>query len=398
MSDHALTSSGTTRLLALRRGLSRDSAAGALLAIMIGFLVAHMPAAPAGPLLLLAVAAPVVALVVGDLRRVLLAVVLLDIPLHWDVNLGWRPEAAAVGAVGGIGISGRTLRALRPLCALDRGEDSVGRAHPASALAGAPAGRVRRRDGPFARRRRGSSTRCLPTPSAPATLLLFLYYVANQVRNQEDVVFIVVGLLAGFLFESAVMIALSALGISFQWMGLASHSQELVGTTAEDARAGGTIGRGNGAAAYIAMLLPISIVVLWMTSRLDQALLAGRDRGRNRRSRPHVFPRRWLAAIVAALFVAIIAVRRGDDQVAGLRPRVRWFSFFSSHSTATSKLEFPARPTAPRTRKMPASANQGRVEDHSGSTHSGRRREQFLTGSQPIRRARVQSCVAAHRP
>ena len=96
-------------MLALRRPLWRDSAVGALLAIVIGFLVVHMPAAPIGPLLLLAVAAPAVALGVGDLRKVLLAVVLLGIPLHWDVNLGWRPDAAEVGAVGGISISATTF-------------------------------------------------------------------------------------------------------------------------------------------------------------------------------------------------------------------------------------------------------------------------------------------------
>src|SRR5215217_1824409 len=109
MSVHALNSSGVTRLSALRRHFWTDSAAGALLAIVIGFLVVHMPAAPTGPLLLLTVAAPVVALVVGSLRQVLLAVVLLDIPLQWDVNLGWRPDAVAVGAVGGISISATTL-------------------------------------------------------------------------------------------------------------------------------------------------------------------------------------------------------------------------------------------------------------------------------------------------
>ena len=101
MSEHALSSSRATRLFALRRTGMSDSAAGALLAIALGFLVVHMPAAPVGPLLLLALAGPVVALVVGDLRRVLLVVVLFDIPLHWDVNLAWRPDAVAVGAVTG---------------------------------------------------------------------------------------------------------------------------------------------------------------------------------------------------------------------------------------------------------------------------------------------------------
>ena len=109
------------------------------------------------------------------------------------------------------------------------------------------------------------------------------------------------------------MIAQIALGISFQWMGLSSNTRELVGATASDLRAGGTIGGANGAAAYIAMLLPISIVVLWMDfgvwiKRLSLvatgvgivALVLTYSRGG------------WLAAIVAAVFVTSVAVHRGD--------------------------------------------------------------------------------------
>ena len=311
MSEHALSSSRAMRLFALRRTLLTNSAAGALLALVIGFLVVHMPAAPTGPLLLLAVAAPVVALVVGDLRRILLAVVLFDIPLHWDVNLGWRPDAAAIGAVGGISISATTF-ALVGLYALWIAERSAGHviplrlwpALPLIAYVGVTAlSLVVAED-----RQLGVFELIL----LMQTLLLFLY-VANHVRTQGDVVFIVVGLLAGLLFESALMIAISVLGISFQWLGLASHSQELVGTSAEDARVGGTIGTGNGAAAYIAMLLPIAIVVLWMDLPVWIKRLSLAATGAGIVALVLTYSRGgWLAALVAALFVAIIAVHRGD--------------------------------------------------------------------------------------
>jgi O-antigen ligase len=309
MSEHALNSAGATRLSALRRRLRTDSAAGALLAIVIGFLVVRMPAAPIGPLLLLAVAAPVVALVVGNLRQVLLAIVLLDIPLHWDVNLGWRPDAVAVGAVGGISISATTV-ALVGLYALWIAERTAGRTHPLRLWPALPLvayvvvtalSLVVADD-----RQLGVFELVL----LMQTLLLFLY-VANNVRTQKDVVFIVVGLLAGFLLESAVMIA-STLGISFQWLGLSSNTRELVGSSASAVRAGGTIGGANGAAAYVAMLLPVSIVVLWMDlavwiKRLSLvatgvgivALVLTYSRGG------------WLAAVVAALFVTSVAVYRG---------------------------------------------------------------------------------------
>ena len=311
MSEHALNSSGSTRLSTLRRYLWTDSAAGALLAIVIGFLVVHMPAAPTGPLLLLTVAAPVVALVVGNLRQVLLAVVLLDIPLQWDVNLGWRPDAVAVGAVGGISISATTF-ALFGLYALWTAERTAGRSHPlrlwpalplVAYIAVTALSLIVADD-----RQLGVFQLVL----LMQTLLLFLY-VASHVRTRDEVVFIVVGLLAGFLLESTLMIATSALGVSFEWSGLSSHTRELVGSSAADARAGGTIGGANGAAAYVAMLLPISIVVLWMDlfvwiKRLSLiatgfgivALVLTYSRGG------------WLAAVVASLFVAIVAVRRGD--------------------------------------------------------------------------------------
>ena len=129
MSEHALNSSGTTRLSALRRGLSRDSAAGALLAIVIGFLVAQCRPLPPGPSFCWPSLPRSWHSLWATCAGSCLRVVLLDIPLHWDVNLGWRPEAAAVGAVGGIGISATTL-ALCGLYALWIAERTAGRTHP----------------------------------------------------------------------------------------------------------------------------------------------------------------------------------------------------------------------------------------------------------------------------
>jgi O-antigen ligase len=311
MSEHALDPPRARRLSALRQRVWRDSAAGALLAIVIGFLVVHMPAAPMGPLLLLAIVAPVVVLVVGNLRQVLLAVVLLGIPLHWDVNLSWRPDAVALGAIGGISISATTL-ALVGLYALWIAERTAGGGHPVrfwpalplvAYIAVTALSLIVAED-----RQLGVFELVLLTQ----TLLLFLY-VASNVRTQEEVTFIVVGLLAGFLLEGAIMITTSALGISFHWLGLSSSTRDLVGSGASDARAGGTIGGANAAAAYIAMLLPIAIVVLWMDIAVwikrfsvvasgvgIVALVLTYSRGG------------WLAAIVAALFVTSVAVYRGD--------------------------------------------------------------------------------------
>ncbi len=311
MSEHAVSASRATRVFALRRTLWTDSAAGALVAVAIGFVVVHMPAAPIGPLLLLAMAAPVVALVVGNLRQVFLAVVLLGIPLHWDVNLGWRPDAVAVGAVGGISISATTF-ALVGLYALWIAERTAGRIVPLRLWPALPLIAYVAVTGLSLVVAEDRQLGVFELVLLLQTLLLFLY-VASHVRTQGEVVFVVVGLLVGFLFESTLMIATSALGISFQWLGLSSHTQELVGTSAQDARAGGTIGTGNGAAAYIAMLLPISIVVLWMDLPVWIKRLSLAATGAGVVALVLTYSRGgWLAAIVAGLFVTIIAVRRGD--------------------------------------------------------------------------------------
>ena len=311
MSEHALSSSRATRRFALRRTVWADSAAGTLLAIALGFLVVHMPAAPVGPLLLLVLAAPVVALVVGDLRKILLAVVILGIPLHWDVNLAWRPDAVAVGAVGGISISATTF-ALIGLYALWIAERTTGRFLPLRLWPALPLiayVAVTSLSLVVAEDRQLGVFELLLLLQ---TLLLFLY-VASHVRTQADVVFIVVGLLAGFLLESTVMIAQIALGISFQWMGLSSSTRELVGATASDLRAGGTIGGANGAAAYIAMLLPISIVVLWMDLGVWIKRLSVVATGAGIVALVLTFSRGgWLAAVVATVFVTSVAVYRGD--------------------------------------------------------------------------------------
>jgi putative inorganic carbon (HCO3(-)) transporter len=282
-----------------------------LFAVAIGFLVVHMPAAPIGPLLLLAMAAPVVALVVGNLHRVLLAVVLLDIPLRWDVNLDWRPDAGTQLAIGGINISATTF-ALVGLYALWIAERTAGRTVPLRLWPALPLIAYVAVTALSLIVAEDRELGVFQLVLLMQTLLLFLY-VASHVRTRGEVVFIVVALLAGLLLESTIMIATSAVGISFQWIGLSSHTQELVGSSAQDTRAGGTLGSANGSAAYIAMLLPISIVVLWMElpvwiRRLSfvatgvgiVALILTYSRGG------------WLATIVAALFVTIVAVRRGD--------------------------------------------------------------------------------------
>src|SRR2546421_431753 len=62
-----------------------------------------------GNSLLIAVLSPFVALTAGYVPRVLLAIVILDIPFQFGTHLFYREEDAAVGALGGLSISATTL-------------------------------------------------------------------------------------------------------------------------------------------------------------------------------------------------------------------------------------------------------------------------------------------------
>ena len=87
-------------------------------------------------------------------------------------------------------------------------------------------------------------------------------YLSNAVRARKDVVFVVAVLIVGFLVEGVLMLGVAWMDLDFDVVGLATRSNELVGD-ASISRVGGTIGSANGAAAYVAMMIPIALSVLW---------------------------------------------------------------------------------------------------------------------------------------
>src|SRR4051794_33762349 len=113
---------------------------GARLALLAGVLVGIAAAVAAGAspkvagLLFAALVTASLAAVVRDVRRVLVAIVLLDIPFQWDFNVGWRPDVAALDALAGWSISATTI-ALACLYGLWIADGLAG--------AGAPAVRLR---------------------------------------------------------------------------------------------------------------------------------------------------------------------------------------------------------------------------------------------------------------
>src|SRR5262245_35094031 len=78
-------------------------------AVALGVFTIVALATKGGTLLLMAALFPFVAAIVGRLRELLLAIIILDIPLRLDINLGFREEMAKMGALGGFDVSATTL-------------------------------------------------------------------------------------------------------------------------------------------------------------------------------------------------------------------------------------------------------------------------------------------------
>ena len=200
----------------------------------------------------------VVALAVGSLERLLLGIVLIDIPLRWDRNFAYDHEAASLGSVGGFTVSATTvaLVGLFVLRAIDERRSLSGplRLRPALPLAayiGATAlslaTAVDRGLGVF------QLTLLLQA-------LLVFVYLSNTLRARKDVVFVIAVLIVGFLVEGVLMLGIAVADIQFDVAGLATRTNELDGAIS---RVGGTIGSANGAAAYVAMMMPVTLSVLW---------------------------------------------------------------------------------------------------------------------------------------
>ncbi len=93
-----------------RRRLGGSALAGALGAAL-GIVAAAVAADPSdqGKLIVAMLMGSFAVAIVGDLRRVLLGVVLLNIPFQWDLYFGYREDIDRLAALAGWGFSAGTL-------------------------------------------------------------------------------------------------------------------------------------------------------------------------------------------------------------------------------------------------------------------------------------------------
>lgn len=216
-----------------------------------------------GSSLVVAILSPFLALTSEAAQRVLLAVVILDIPLQFGTHLFYREEDAALGALGGLSISATTLALaglyLSWLIRLFANRSPAKRAGvnvnwPLIAYFAITLFSV------FAAQDVSLSLFevCLLLEAC-----LVYFYIAGNVRTREDVVFVVSFLLAACLLESLVMIILRFTGMPSAIWALPAHIHIDSDPKEGFMRIGGTVGSSNFAAAYLSISLTCAASVLF---------------------------------------------------------------------------------------------------------------------------------------
>lgn len=212
-------------------------------------------------MLAMVAAAPFLAIVVGNLRRALLVIVILDIPLQFDTYLFYRQELEPVGALSGLYVSVTTL-SLAGLYALWLAE-GLSRGKPGScpplrislpallyflvvAVSVVVASDV---------------LLSLYDVWLLAQMLLLSFYVASWTRTRDDVVFIITMLLVVGLLEAAIMVGLQFLGGGVSIPGIPT-SVDATSTGTGPARLEGTFGSPNYAGSFLSLLLAPALGVL----------------------------------------------------------------------------------------------------------------------------------------
>jgi O-antigen ligase len=204
------------------------------------------------------------AAVVGQLERLLLAAIVLDISFPIDKHFDYQTDSAALGALGGLSVSVTTL-AIVMLYGL----------WIAEALAARRANEERRRIAvsvPLAlylafvaiaaTGARDTALASFELMLLVQTFLVFVY-VANRVRTRSDVRFIVVLLVAGLALQAFMTIWLRYTGQDLRIGGLSGRVdvRSDVGS-AQTERIGGTVGSPNTAAAYFTLLIAPALALL----------------------------------------------------------------------------------------------------------------------------------------
>jgi O-antigen ligase len=230
-------------------------------------------------LLLAAMVFAAIGAVVGDLERLLLAIVLIDISFPIDVHLGYRSDIASFGALGGLDFSLTTIcLTLLYVLWLTELMANRGRLRRSSLVVSTPLALYVAFAAASVAVARDAALSSFELLLLLQTFLLFVY-IATRVRTRRQVCFLVGVLLVGVALQGFMTLVLRVTGHSFAFAGLSGRVD--VGTApggVSSERVGGTVGSPNTAAAYFTLLLAPALALLFAAGghrRLKQlALLA----------------------------------------------------------------------------------------------------------------------------
>ena len=191
-------------------------------------------------------------------RRLLLAILIIDIPLQLGTHLAFQEDAAVVGSLGGFDVSLTTMA----LVGLYLSWWTGSLVRPDHRLQP----RMRMSWWPLLYVLFTALSILVARDTTLSSFELFLLlqmlllyvYISSNVNTREDTVFVVAMLMIGLVFESLLMIGTASVGLSFRIGGYASHIAP--GTTI--GRVAGTLGSPYVAGGYLSVALASAISVL----------------------------------------------------------------------------------------------------------------------------------------
>lgn len=191
----------------------------------------------------------------NKLERILLGIVILEIPIQVDTHLFFQEQWAEYGAIGGINVSITTIcLALLYACWLIKYAVAAGYPWRERLFVGYSATAYVFCAGLSLW---AAHDRLLAINSLVliGQAYLIYTYVANRVSARSDAVFVVAMLLVALAMQGAIMVGIYAAGQSIS-LG------PITGMITEDYRVGGTIGSPVVGASYLALLLALTVAVL----------------------------------------------------------------------------------------------------------------------------------------
>lgn len=264
------------------------------------------------PYFLLALVFPFVLLISGSPKKVLLFLILLDIPLQLDISLGYVWQLEYTGTINGYIISLTTI-CLVILYLLWVLELIVNKSLNSLTL--------KTPDGYLILY---LATACFSVVIAGlqrvASYELFLliqifllyFYIINTIKDRDNLVFVISVLLIGLVFESIIIFLIRILGQEFSIPGIMASVYGDSASPEEANRIAGTLTSANSASSYICLLLAPAVSLIFTNLRMPYkllgalaamfgsvALLLTGSRGG------------WLAAFISLCLFSIYSLRKG---------------------------------------------------------------------------------------